>query len=228
MLGRGDRGDGEAMEETTVKEGEEKIDEDTDAKAKEGTTKDVAGIVKSEVDAGIAAESGPKEYSPGYGMTAEIECDEGPSAEGICCMGGDEAIETTATVVHEIHQPFKSGLVGWAKTVEEWFTEAAGETVGDEDDQSKASNEQEHLPPMAVLKKDIEKDENEGNPRGSRRDGEHHVVQPSGIAAVEGEEELLVGMEERSGQGEGLFNEGGLGKWRKKLGGQTAEHSTGD
>ena len=39
------------MEETTVKEGEEKIDEDPDAKAKEGTTKDVAGIVKSEVDA---------------------------------------------------------------------------------------------------------------------------------------------------------------------------------
>lgn len=51
MLGRGDRGDGDATEKTTVKEGEEKIDENTDAKAKEGTTKDVAGIVKSEVDA---------------------------------------------------------------------------------------------------------------------------------------------------------------------------------
>ena len=44
-------------------------------------------------------------------MTAEIECDEGPSAKGVGCMRGDEAIESTATVVHEIHQPFKSGLM---------------------------------------------------------------------------------------------------------------------
>ena len=73
MLGKGDRGDRDATEKTTVKEGEEKIDEDTDAKAKEGTTKDVAGIVKSEVDAGLAPESSTREYDPVYGMAAEIE-----------------------------------------------------------------------------------------------------------------------------------------------------------
>lgn len=88
------------MEEATVKEGVEKIDEDTDANAKEGTTKDVAGIVKSEVDAGIAAESSPKEYRPTYGMAAEVEGDKGPSAEGVGSMGGDEAIESATMIAH--------------------------------------------------------------------------------------------------------------------------------
>ena len=96
---------------------------------------------------------------------------------------------------------FEGGLVGGAEAVEEGLAEAARETVGDEDDERQTGDEQEHLAPGAVSQEDVEEGEDEGEPSGGGGDGEHHAVQPGEIAAVEGEEELLIGMNDLVEQG---------------------------
>lgn len=157
--------------------------------------------MKAKINTGITAEGGPEEHGDGDGAAAKIKGNECSGAEGVGCMRGDEAIETAALVAHEVHKTFEGGFVGGAEAVEEGLAEAARETVGDEDDECQTGDEQEHLTPGAVSQEDVEEDEDEGEPCGGGGDGDHHAVQPGGIAAVEGEEELLIGMNDLVEQG---------------------------
>lgn len=116
-------------------------------------------------------------------------------------MAGDEAVETTTAVVDQIHKPLQQRLVAGTETMEVGFAETAGKAVAEENDQSKEHHEKQDLPPRTVLQQDDEKNKDEWNPRSSPRDGEHHVVQPHAVTAVESEQQLLVDMDEVVEQG---------------------------
>ena len=168
------------------------IDGAADEEAEEGAAEDVAGIVEAEIDAGVAAEAGPEEEGQRGEAPTEIQREEGTEAEGVGGMAGDEAVEAPSPTLHEIHEAFEQGLVAGAEAMEEGFTEAAGEAVGDEDEQGHGGDDEEDFAPGAVLQQDVEQHEEQRHPRAGL--GHHHedVVHVGALAAVQGQQQALV------------------------------------
>ena len=68
------------------------IDGAAGEEAEEGAAEDVAGIVEAEIDAGVAAETGPEQEGQRGEAPTEVEREEGAEAEGVGGMAGDEAV----------------------------------------------------------------------------------------------------------------------------------------
>ena len=168
------------------------IDGAAGEEAEEGAAENVAGIVEAEIDARVAAEAGPEQEGQRGEAPTEVEREEGAEAEGVGGMAGDEAVEAPSPTLHEIHEAFEQGLVAGAEAVEEGLAEAAGEAVGDEDEQGHGGDDEEDFAPGAVLQQDVEQHEEQGHPRAGL--GHHHedVVHVGALAAVQGQQQALV------------------------------------
>lgn len=80
--------------------------------------------------------------------------------------------------------------------MEQRFANAAGEAVGNEDDQCEADDEDQRLAPVLIAEQDVEENRSERNPCAGGGYREEHVVEIDALAAVEKQEQLLVEMYE--------------------------------
>ena len=168
------------------------IDTETAQRAPERAHQDVAGIVETEVDAGITAQQGVGHEGEGDPRVAVDKGEEGADGKAVGGMTGEEAVEPAATAIDKVNETGQGGFVGGTETLHQGFADATGSLVGQQDGQTDHEDNEADTTVVVGTEQHEEEEQVEEYPRGYAGDAHPEAVPIDGVAAVEQEQKLLV------------------------------------